>query len=1233
MTIDPPPLAIKEKQNTVKSHLLVMTLLLSAAYVICGKLSLLLAIPPGYASAIFPPAGIAVAAAFIAGRRSIPGVLLGSFLLNLWIGYDSSHSLSLTGTGAALLIAWSSVIQAIAGGVLFRKVIGYPAAFDNLRDILCFQLLSPVICLISATLSVGCLMLLGLVPENSLMLSWFMWWVGDTLGVLVLFPLTMVIAGAPRPLWQRRATTVAIPMLFAFSMLVVLYVNVSRWEQAESLVAFRLQSQRLADTIQARLDEQQSLLEQTQGLFAGNDEVTAEEFQLFTQQALKRYPMIQAIEWAPRVTGEFREEFEVQQQMRHPGFRIQERGADKQLQPAAPRPAYYPITYAEPLAGNQIALGFDILSTSERAATALQTIQTGKSVATPPIHLIQSSRHPLGFLLLQAVRTKHAEQGMVMTVIRVNDFLAKLLPKDKDQLCIRLTDAGAAQVVFNNFLQPNKPAVWQQKLTYGQRELLLETAPSPAYLVAHRGWQGPLVLGAGILGTGLLGAFLMLGTGYTARVEAQVEEKIAELSESTDKLTGLYLLSPLGIALTDMDGHFIDFNEAFLRICGYTAAELKTLDYWTLTPRKYEADESAQLTSLHHSGRYGPYEKEYVRQDGSVVPVSLNGLLLNGRDGKKYIWSIVEDITERKQAEATLRDSEERWKFALEGAGDGVWDWNLQTGELFLSRREMEVLGFEGEEAQWTHIDQWADRQHPQDKAIRKSAFDNYLAGNAPVYTYEFRTRTREGRWKWVLARGILVKHTADGKPLRMIGTHTDIDERKRQQVQDVRRSTVMEMLARGGRLHDVLETVIASLEVENDDLTFIVFSPSASEYPTGQGHHLQLATELLVNVRPERLKGGMALLNGLVTERSIGSQRFTRRLQELASSMRLVPCWSEPIVSGDATVEGVLVSFRSLAESQVLPDLAQQQQAANLLSITMQHKRVEEQLLLANSVYETSSEAIMVVNQDNQILAVNPAFEAITGYAASEVIGLDPKLLQSGRQSMAFYQAMWQTILATGTWRGELWDRRKDGSVFPVTMSIDSIHDDNGEVIRRVAVLSDITDKKLAEEQINHLAHHDLLTNLPNRALFADRLSQCLALARREESRLALLYIDLDNFKPINDSFGHGVGDQLLQEVSRRMQACIRESDTLARIGGDEFVAILPAVQTVQDGWQIAEKIRTALECPFNIDGHEINISSSIGAAIYPDHGMDENQLMQHADQAMYQAKNGGRNAIQFYQ
>ncbi|SCK18490.1 PAS domain S-box protein [Vogesella sp. LIG4] len=1224
-----PTLTVASPSKQAPRHWLLTTLLLGAAYVVCGKLGLLLAIPPGYASAIFPPAGIAVAAAFMIGRRAIPGVLLGSFILNLWIAYDSSHQLSLLGGCAALLIAVASLLQALLGGALLRRVVGYPAAFDNLRDVLSFQLLSPLICLTSATLSVSSLQLLGLVVPGGFALSWFMWWVGDTLGLLVLVPLTMVVAGAPRPLWRKRFGTVAVPMLFAFTLLVILYVNVSHWEQAESLVEFRLQSQRLADTMQARLDEQESLLEQTKGLFAGDDRVTAEEFHQFTRQALKRFPMIQAIEWAPRVEGGRRAQFEAEQRPRVPGFQVRERDAANVLQPAARRAAHYPVTFVEPLAGNQPALGFDIVSTPNRAAAVAKAISSGRSVATPPLHLVQAPSHPFGFLLLQAVSTEHTGNGIVLTAIRVDDFLAKLLPHDKAQLCIRLTDSGTGQVVHNNFVSPDK-IVWQQQLAFGQRVLLLETSPSPAYLAQHRGWQSPLVLAAGILGTGLLGAFLMLGTGYTARVEAQVEEKIAELSESSEKLTGLYQLSPLGIALTDMGGRFIDFNEAFLRICGYPEAELRALDYWTLTPRRYEADEAAQLASLQRSGRYGPYEKEYLRKDGSLVQISLNGLLLNGRNGEKYIWSIVEDITERKQAEATLRDSEERWKFALEGAGDGVWDWNLQTGELYLTKREMEVLGFEGEEAQWTHIDHWADRQHLQDKVVRKLAFDNYLAGKAPVYSYEFRTRTRDGRWKWVLARGILVSHSADGRPLRMIGTHTDIDERKRQQAQDARRSAVMEMLARGGKLHDVLETLIASLEVENDELTFMVFSQEAGEQPGGQGRHLPM--NWFDNPGLDKVRGGSALLRGTPHEQPITSSSYLRSLQAQAQSMRLELCWSEPIVSGDATLEGVLVSFRNPAENHALPDLLQQQQAANLLSIAIQHERVEQQLQLANSVYVTSSEAIVVTSEDNLILAVNPAFETITGYSAFEVVGSNASILRAGQESSDFLQALWASLRETGAWRGEFGIRRRDGATLAVALSVNSILDEGGKVTRRVAVFSDITARKEAEQQINHLAHHDLLTNLPNRALFADRLSQALALARRNGGHFALLYIDLDNFKPVNDNHGHGVGDRLLQAVAGRMLECVRETDTIARIGGDEFVAILSGVQGVDDAGHVAEKIRLALGQPFEIGSHVLDISSSIGGAVYPEQGTDESQLMQHADIAMYQAKNEGRNTIRFY-
>lgn len=337
--------------------------------------------------------------------------------------------------------------------------------------------------------------------------------------------------------------------------------------------------------------------------------------------------------------------------------------------------------------------------------------------------------------------------------------------------------------------------------------------------------------------------------------------------------------------------------------------------------------------------------------------------------------------------------------------------------------------------------------------------------------------------------------------------------------------------------------------------------------------------------------------------------------------------------MSGESTVEGVLVSFRKHSDSHALPDPEQQRQAANLISIAMQHKRIEEQLLLANSVYETIAEAIMVVDPDNRILAVNPAFEKITGFRSDEVIGRDRKLMRGTRQPEAFYQEAWRAILETGTWQGEMWYQRKNGSDYPLLMSVNTICGEDGQVLRRIAVFSDITAKKQAEQQINYLAHHDLLTGLPNRALYADRLTLALATARRNEARLALLYIDLDNFKPVNDSLGHAVGDKLLKQVAKRMLECVRESDTIARIGGDEFVVILPAIHSEADAQLVAEKIRATLAGTFAIDGHQLAISSSIGGAVYPEDGDDENKLMQNADAAMYLAKKKGRNMVCFYQ
>ncbi|WP_410499874.1 diguanylate cyclase domain-containing protein [Chitinibacter sp. S2-10] len=1201
----------KSPDQTLKPWLLT-TLLLSAAYLVSGKLGLLLAIPPGYASAIFPPAGIAVTAAFIYGRRAILGVLLGSFALNLWIGYESTHQFSQLGTITAALIAIASTVQAIVGGQLLRHFIGYPAAFDNLRDILYFQLLASVICLISATLSVGALFVLGLVTADAFLFSWFMWWVGDTLGVLVLLPLTMICLGQPRQLWRRRAATVAVPMLAAFTVLVVLYVNVSNWEHTEIMTEFRLQSQRAADMIQARLEEQESLLEQTQGFFAANQNVSDEDFRKFSRKALLRFPMIQAIEWAPRIESAQRREFEAKQQQRLPGFQISEHDQHRVLRAAKERAVYYPVTYAEPLESNQFVFGFDLLSTQDRAAALLQAVRSTRSIATQPIHLLQATKDTYGFLLLHAVRTRTTDEGVVLTVIRVDDFLDKLLPSGKEQLQIQLTDVETGTLFYNSFANPGTQAQWQQKIIYGQREFLFATAPSAAYLAQHQGWQSVTLLSASILGIGLLGAFLMLGTGYTARVESQVQQQMAELNESSEKLTTLYQLSPLGIVFTALDGRFLEFNAAFERITGYSADELKTLDYFTLTPEKYMPDELVQLETLMKHGRYGPYEKEYRRKDGTLIAIRLNGLLLNGKDGEHYAWSLIEDISEQKQTEEILRSSEERWKFALEGSGDGVWDWNLQTGMLFLSRQEMVVLGYAGEESQQVDFTGWLARIHPADQSSRKQAMDAYLSGKTPIYSCEMRTRCRDGHWKWIRTRGMLISRTADGKPLRMIGTHTDIDEQKRQQRQEAMHNTVMEMLAHGIELHKILDQIIVSLEQDNEELSYAVFSHD------GDDEHALANTTLPEFWYPKQPDIGLGTEYPAV-----------RHHPAAATSGGVTMHHTEAIVLGNGRVEGVLVAFCKQSNATVAPDIRQQQQAAALIATAIEHKRIAEQLLLANSVYMASSEAIMVVDAANRIVAINPAFEKITGFNAQDALGHDPKLMKSDYYSPEFYKEMWQTILASGSWSGEIWNRRKNGTIYPAMMNISTIYGDDHQILRRIAIFTDITDKKRAEEQIYHLAHHDLLTNLPNRVLYTDRLSLALSAAHRNRTRLALLYIDLDKFKPVNDTLGHAIGDLLLKQVAQRLLDCVRESDTIARIGGDEFVAILPAVQSTADAHNIGEKIRAALEQPFIIDEHVLQISASIGGALYPDHGSNETQLIQHADNAMYQAKARGRNTV----
>jgi diguanylate cyclase (GGDEF)-like protein/PAS domain S-box-containing protein len=435
------------------------------------------------------------------------------------------------------------------------------------------------------------------------------------------------------------------------------------------------------------------------------------------------------------------------------------------------------------------------------------------------------------------------------------------------------------------------------------------------------------------------------------------------------------------------------------------------------------------------------------------------------------LWALKRDIDHRRRSERELRTSEERWKFALEGAGDGVWDWDIPSGEILYSKRYKEMMGFRDEEA-GHRVEDWETWIHPDSKAQVAAQMQTCLKGEVPSFSAEFRLRRNDGSWIWVLGRGKVVSRDERGNPLRMIGTQADITQRK----------------------------------------------------------------------------------------------------------------------------------------------------------------QAEEQLRLAALVYQHCAEAMTVTDADNNIIAVNAAFTRLTGYEEHEVLGKNPRLLKSGLLDETFYQAMWDAIGTTGHWHGEISDVRKNGEVFVAWLSINTIQSQDGSSQRYVALFSDITEKKKSEDLIWHQANFDRLTKLPNRSMFHDRLAQEIRKTLRDDMPLAVLIIDLDHFKEVNDTLGHDMGDVLLIEAAHRIRACVRESDTVARMGGDEFTVILSQLDGPGGVERVAQDIISALADPFILGEEKAFVSASIGITMFPADATEIEDLLKHADQAMYAAKNLGRNRFCYY-
>ena len=465
-----------------------------------------------------------------------------------------------------------------------------------------------------------------------------------------------------------------------------------------------------------------------------------------------------------------------------------------------------------------------------------------------------------------------------------------------------------------------------------------------------------------------------------------------------------------------------------------------------------------------------------------------------------------------------------------------------------------------------------------------------------------------------------------------------DVTDIKRAEIRGQTQSEVMSQLVKGASLSQIFESLIKEVEQEDSSaLCSILLLDSSGK------HLLTAAAPSLPDFYNQAINGlqigegvgscGTAAYtkNRLVVD-NIQTHPFWNEFKQLAEKANLASCWSEPIIGSDNKVLGTFAIYHQQPKSPSDDDIQLIEFISQLATIAIEKNLSRKQQQLSTRVFNDTHEGIMITNAEGDIIDVNPAFCDITGYSREDVIGEKPSILSSGKHGPEFFAEMWETLAETGHWQGEVWNRTKEGRLYAELLSISSLRNEHEQVINYVGIFTDITQSKKQQEALNLMAHYDVLTGLPNRALFVDRFHQAIAHSKRTKTLLAIFFLDLDKFKPVNDNYGHEVGDKLLIEVAKRIAANIRQEDTVSRQGGDEFTILLGDLKSIAESKKMAQRIHHSLALPYSIDGHTISIGASSGITLYPIEDADLDTLIRYADQAMYQAKLLGRNRYHLF-
>ncbi|OQW80940.1 MAG: two-component system response regulator [Proteobacteria bacterium ST_bin16] len=608
-----------------------------------------------------------------------------------------------------------------------------------------------------------------------------------------------------------------------------------------------------------------------------------------------------------------------------------------------------------------------------------------------------------------------------------------------------------------------------------------------------------------------------------------------------------------------------------------------------------------------------------------------------------YLYEIVATLEKvQHQAELTrerisLKSTSQRLSYLL--AASPTILYNLRfSGETprpsWVSENIERLLGYTQEEA--LAADWWRSHIHPDDLEAALARQPVLLSEGQ--LTHDYRFLHRSGRIVWILDELRLVRN-ADGEPAEIVGAWLDISEHKRLELIRQAHQSALNLIVASQPLPVVLNDIAQRLEVINPGMlvSILLLDKHAGRLKHGAAPSLPDEYNAAVNrvmIGDGIGSCGAAAWRGeavIVTD--IDHHPFWQPFLESTRKANLHACWSIPFKDEAGSVLGTFAIYHRTPREPSPADLILINEFASITAVAVQKVHAAETLKQAAAVFESSREGVVITDLEPRILAINRAYTEITGYSEAQVLGKNPKIIKSGHHGKSFYQAMWASLKTVGHWSGEIWNRRRNGEIYPQWLTISTVCNDRNEPCNYVGVFADITQMKQSEAQLAHLAHYDPLTGLPNRLLVQSRLYHAIERAQRHNLRIATLYVDLDRFKNVNDSLGHPIGDELLIMLAARLKKRLREEDTLARLGGDEFLLVLEDIKEPSEPASVAQTLIDLLATPFALpSGHEIFINASIGISLFPDDASNVTELIQHADMAMYLAKKEGRSTYRYH-